>query len=75
VREYSGKHVAAVTHGDVIVFAYLGALGLPLTIESKTKLAELGFPEDYPATGSITTFTYQTGSISERPAIHYRRTD
>lgn len=74
LREYSGRHVAAVTHGDVIVFAYIGALGLPLTVESKTRLAEFGFPEAYPATGSITTFTYNTGSLAQQPDIHYCRT-
>jgi broad specificity phosphatase PhoE len=75
LRMYPGKHVAAVTHGDVIAFACIGALGLPLTVESKTKLADFGFPDTYPATGSITTFTYHAGSSSDQPDIHYCRTD
>jgi broad specificity phosphatase PhoE len=75
LHEYTGRHVAAVTHGDVIVFAYIGALGLPLTVESKTRLAEFGFPVPYPATGSITTFTYHTGSRAQQPDIDYRGID
>ena len=75
LRMYPGRHVAAVTHGDVIIFAFIGARGLPLTVESKTKLAGFGFPDVYPATGSITTFAYHVGSVSEQPDIHYRRID
>jgi broad specificity phosphatase PhoE len=71
-RRHPGGHIAAVTHGDVIVFSMLWARGLPLTPQSKSRLHALGFPGGYPSTGSLTTFIFKTGSESERPEVRYR---
>ncbi|HOS79349.1 MAG TPA: histidine phosphatase family protein [Anaerolineae bacterium] len=58
-RAYAGQTVAAVTHGDVIAFAVLWALGRPTTAAEKRALHTIpGFYDGYPQTASITTFTF-----------------
>jgi hypothetical protein len=65
--------VVAVTHGDVIVFAVLWARGLALTPKNKANLHALGFTGGYPATGSLTAFTFRTDSLNELPEVRYFR--
>ncbi len=72
-RRHPGRKVAAVTHGDVIVFAMLSARGLPLTPQNKSRLNALGFTGGYPATGSLTAFTFRTDSADERPEVRHLR--
>lgn len=68
---HPGESVAAVTHGDVIVFAMLWARGLTLTPENKADLHALGFTGGYPAPGSLTAFTFRTDSPRELPEVRY----
>ena len=68
---HPGENVAAVTHGDVIVFAMLWARGLALTPENKSDLHALGFTGGYPATGSLTAFIFRTDSPRELPEVRY----
>lgn len=70
-RTSSGKHVVAVTHGDVILFTVLWANNYPLTPDFKQRFTTLGILKEYPATSSITTFSYSTERKDERPAIAY----
>jgi len=70
-RIYADKHVAAVTHGDIITFMTLLARGQPLTVENKRNMVPWGITDGYPAPASITTFTYQTTSMDERPQVTY----
>jgi len=70
---HTGENVAAVTHGDVIVFAMLWARGLALTPNNKANLHALGFIGGYPATGSLTAFTFRTHSERELPEVRYFR--
>ncbi|MCU0560235.1 MAG: histidine phosphatase family protein [Desulfobacterales bacterium] len=72
-RRHAGSRVAAVSHGDVIVFAMLWAAGLAPTPRHKAQLHTLGFAGGYPATGSLTTFVFRTGSPRELPAIRYMK--
>lgn len=62
---YAGKHVAAVSHGDVIAFTNLWVKGVSLTPENKEK------PEHYPHTASINMLTYRTTGDGEKPAYRY----
>lgn len=68
---YAGSRVAAVTHGDIIVFMILWAAGLPLTPDNKMRLSRTRVLNGYPATGSITTFTFTTHAPDERPLVRY----
>lgn len=68
---YPGENVVAVTHGDVIVFAMLWARGMALIPQNKSGLHALGFTGGYPATGSLTAFTFRTDSPSELPEVRY----
>ena len=68
---HAGENVVAVTHGDVIVFAMLWARGLALTPRNKANLQALGFTGGYPATGSLTAFTFRTESPRELPEVRY----
>jgi broad specificity phosphatase PhoE len=70
-RTFSGKHVVAVTHGDVILFMVLWAGNFAATPKNKKKFKTLGILEEYPATSSITTFSYTTNLKDERPSIAY----
>jgi broad specificity phosphatase PhoE len=68
---FPGRQVVAITHGDVITFTYLWALGFDLTPENKTRLKQAGFAVAYPAHASVTTLTCQTNAPNERPKITY----
>jgi broad specificity phosphatase PhoE len=70
-RRHPGGNVVAVTHGDVIVFAMLWARGLALTPRNKAGLHTLGFTDGYPATGSLTAFTFRTDWPRELPEVRY----
>jgi len=69
-RRHNGQNVMAVTHGDVVIFTMLWAHGLALSPDNKANLKTLGF-NGYPATGSITAFSFGTDSPSERPEVRY----
>jgi broad specificity phosphatase PhoE len=70
-RQYPDGRIAAVTHGDVITFMVLWALGMGLSARNKTRLLKAGFPAAYPAHASITSLTYQSSDKEERPRIAY----
>jgi len=72
--EYPRRHVVAVTHGDPIAFLALWVGGLPIVPQNKTRLAPLGIFGGYPATGSITSFTFPaSASPDARPQMRYWR--
>lgn len=56
---WPGQQVVAVTHGDVLAFLLGWALDLPPEPAARTRLAERGLPEPYPACASITTLSFQ----------------
>lgn len=63
--------VAAVTHGDIIVFFVSKMKGLGLVPGDKARLTLAGMQDNYPATASITTMTYFTESEDEEPMVEY----
>lgn len=70
VREsYPGRPVVAVSHGDVIVFLALWARGLAVSPENKVRFARLKILPGYPATGSITTFSFNGDGAEQRPEV------
>ena len=73
-RAFNEKHVVAVTHGDIILFMLLWASHLSTTPLNKKKFRTLGILKEYPATSSITTFSYSTRIKDERPSIAYFNT-
>jgi broad specificity phosphatase PhoE len=70
-RQYSGQHIAAVTHGDVIAFSVLRAHRQPLVPTHKSGLHHFGISDGYPALASITTFAFRTSQDDETPAVAY----
>jgi broad specificity phosphatase PhoE len=72
-RDYAGQHIAAVTHGDIVGFATLWARGLPVSGEGKRDYFVETPGVEYPATASLTTFTFETDSADEIPEIHYQK--
>jgi broad specificity phosphatase PhoE len=72
-KRYAGRQVAAVTHGDVVTFTVLWALGFDLTPKNKNRLLRAGYPVAYPGHASITTLIYFTSSPDERPRIEYHQ--
>ncbi len=72
-KQYPGRQVVAVTHGDIITFMLLWARGMELSPRYKRNLSVTGISDPYPATASMTTFIFRTGSDDERPEITYTR--
>ena len=72
-RQFSDKHVVAVTHGDIISFAVMAIHKQPLVAVNKASLQPLGISDGYPAPASITSLTYRTNSPDEMPEINYTR--
>ncbi|MFH2220301.1 MAG: histidine phosphatase family protein [Pseudomonadota bacterium] len=70
-KQFPGKHVVAVTHGDVIFFTVLWAKHFPATVQNKKKFSTLGILNEYPSTSSITTLSYTTDLKDERPSVAY----
>jgi broad specificity phosphatase PhoE len=75
---HGGRHIIAVTHGDVLVFTVLRLRGLPLTPESKIRWVTERIDGGYPAPASLTTLTYRSPDPDTLPAIAhlkpYRKT-
>ncbi len=71
-KSYAGCHVAAVSHGDVVLFLQLWVKGCEITPESKLQLKTSGVLDEYPATCSITTLHYSSESPEEIPDLTYR---
>jgi broad specificity phosphatase PhoE len=69
--QHAGRHVVAVSHGDVITFSALWALGWEMTPENKLRLLKAGYGASYPAHASITSLTFQTDSPEQRPSLAY----
>jgi probable phosphoglycerate mutase len=65
-QQYAGRHVAAVTHGDLVAFLMLEAKGLPITPAEKQMLYA-----DYLAPGSIATFVYEPGADGGLSSLEY----
>ncbi len=70
---HPGQHVVAVTHGDIITFALLWAMGEPPDPALKRTLTRFGITDGYPAPASLTTFVYHSDDPDERPQIFYLR--
>jgi broad specificity phosphatase PhoE len=70
-RQFEGEEVVAVTHGDVVTFTVLWALGWELAPHNKTRLKAAGYPVGYPAHASVTTLIFGSAAEDERPEIVY----
>jgi probable phosphoglycerate mutase len=71
LKRHPGRHVVAVTHGDIIVFSALWALGAAVTPANKTRLIPAGFPVGYPEHASITTLMFERETMEDRPRVAY----
>lgn len=72
--KYKGQEIAAITHGDVLVFMFLHVKGVELKVQAKGNLQSVhGLPDPYPQTCSINSFTYKTDNPDEIPAFRYLR--
>jgi broad specificity phosphatase PhoE len=69
--QFAGQHIVAVTHGDVITFSVLWAMGWEVAPRNKARLRQAGYAASYPAHASITSFFFRTASAEDRPAIEY----
>jgi len=72
-REYTGQHIVAVSHGDVIAFTALWAFGVELIPANKHTLDVHGLDEAYPAPASLLTFTYAPDAGARPTTVTYRR--
>jgi broad specificity phosphatase PhoE len=75
-QEHQGRHVVAVTHGDVIAFMVLWGNGIPITAAYREALRQLRWlPNGYPAPASISTFVYKTTDQDELPSFEHKQID
>ena len=63
---HQGETVAAVSHGDILVFSWLHAHGYVPETLMKDNLRRYKLPVDYPETASIMTFTLDDAGMSAR---------
>jgi broad specificity phosphatase PhoE len=70
-REYKGRHVIAVSHGDILCFARVWARQMPINGQSKRQVVHID-ETGYPATGSITSFTFENDDPDTLPTYTYR---
>lgn len=73
LRTYPGGNVVAVTHGDVVAFAALWAGRAEVSARNKAGLHKYGITDGYPATGSVTTFLYDSDAVDDQPETRYIR--
>jgi broad specificity phosphatase PhoE len=75
-QDHHGRHVVAVTHGDLIAFMILWSHRIPITAAYREELQHLSWlPNGYLAPASISTFVYKTTAQDERPAFEYTQID
>jgi broad specificity phosphatase PhoE len=77
-EKYSGQEIAAVTHGDIVVSAFMYALrqdenDIGRTKTQSNRIEALGLPEVYPATASISKLIYHSDNLDEVPEYSYQR--
>ncbi len=70
---HTGQHIVAVSHGDVIAFTLLWAMGAPLQVALKRHLDHYGITDRYPATASLTTLIYSSQHPDAPPKVDYWR--
>lgn len=70
-RHFAGEQVAAVSHGDVIIFTVLWALGWELLPQNKSRLREAGYGTTYPSHASITGLIFASDAPDERPKVTF----
>lgn len=70
-RRFAGEQVAAVSHGDVIVFTVLWALGWELLPANKGRLREAGYGAPYPSHASVTGLVFAADGADERPKVTF----
>ncbi len=71
--KHAGQHIAALTHGDIVVTAFLYAMQYAGNDIARGKLVDLGLPEPYPLTASLSILTYHTTDPDEKPSYLYKR--
>lgn len=71
--EHAGRHVAAVTHGDVVTFLLLWAMGRQVDHAHKGEVQALVIESNYPAPASISSLYFETDDPDERPRVEYLR--
>lgn len=72
-RDYAGQSVAAITHGDIVLFMILFANRIHIDQAEKVNIANYGITDNYPATASISTFAYHSDDPEEIPQFSYQR--
>lgn len=71
LKHFTGDEVVAVTHGDIVVFAALWAMGADLDPKNKSRLKKVGYPVAYPEHASITRFAFDNNNTEKCPRIDY----
>ncbi len=70
-REHDGQSVAAIGHGDILVFPWLFAQGVMPAAPMKDMLLEYALPVEYPQTASIMTFELRGSPRRRLPGVSY----
>jgi broad specificity phosphatase PhoE len=76
--KHPNKSIAAVSHGDMVVMAFMFAKGqdendVGRSHNQVNRIQSLGLPEVYPATASISKLVYQSDDPNEVPLYDYIR--
>lgn len=71
LRRHPGEQIVAVTHGDIVAFTLLWALGYGLDKRLRGQLRQCGLSADYPATASLSTLTFRGVNLARPATVAY----
>ncbi|MDX1663256.1 MAG: histidine phosphatase family protein [Candidatus Promineifilaceae bacterium] len=72
-RLHTGEHVVGVTHADPLAFIWMWVLQQDVHVDNRRRLLEWGLQDEYPATASISIFTFESTAPGELPDSEYVR--
>lgn len=73
IREkYPKQHVIGISHGDILTFSLMYAKQVGIDMEAKGNLEALGITDEYPATASILSFSFEDDNQTI-PTVTYTR--
>lgn len=72
VKKRPGQEVVAVTHGDLVAFSALWAMGEQVTLANRRQMKKLGFPEVYPTTAGVLSLMFDPHQPEKRPEWQYQ---
>lgn len=72
-QKHPNETIAAVSHGDIVVATFLWVNQYTGEDIGRGVLKDMGLPEHYPSTASVSTITFHSNDPDEIPSFAYRK--